>query len=385
MNIQKKISSKKGVTLIELMIYMVLSVIIMTMVIEFSKNSTIMSVKNLKRMAAIKSVSNITNYVSEDLRRLGYKTDTTNAKIAGVYIKADDPNADSSSFNFTNVDTLDVLEFKYFNSETYKIDSIRYSVVDQELRRQLWTSELATPTAMVDQGSTVMAEGVTKFDLQFGSDLASGDDGEIVNIAHPVFAVVSPLTSVTNTGTDEATVLSGFDPDVATPYEADLDVSSTPIEIHKGQSYVLKYDFKPDAIISGDFDSEDHHLSFLFLDAGGSAIENLEEYTFYAGPFEKFYTREIMFSPGADAELNLRLRARLPNGSISIKNIIVEKLDEGKFLYAADIPTSNPLVFKKRVNSLKALIRVQKLTIGGNNLPIEEAIEKIIPLKNNGI
>ncbi|GBU23055.1 hypothetical protein R80B4_02969 [Fibrobacteres bacterium R8-0-B4] len=136
--------NKKGMTLVELMVYIVLAAFLLAPVIMLVQNSSISMARDASNVSLRMTGREILNIIYDDLKNTGYKLNpnTFQADMAVGYM--DNNPLDSSSFmpgnkvNGNYYDTLTVRMGRLSNAGAWEgIDAITYEVNNGELKRTI--------------------------------------------------------------------------------------------------------------------------------------------------------------------------------------------------------------------------------------------------------
>ena len=183
--------NKKGMTLLELLVYMALAALLLAPVIMLMNTSS----KNMARDASNTELRvsgrDLLNIIYDDLKNTGFKLDPESfiAKIEATYLDtslaADDPNRDSSSFipkDGTGADTLydelEIIKGRLLGNSWGGRDTVRYYVDNKSSTKELkraWVS--IKKDGSVDKKSLqTLARNVAALQFQYSQDLVYWDD-----------------------------------------------------------------------------------------------------------------------------------------------------------------------------------------------------------------
>lgn len=404
---------KGGVTLVELLIYIMLSAIIMTMVLNFSRKNTVDSVRNLRRMQTTKDVNEISEYVGEDLRRMGAKAGQSRINDQD-YVLNVSPNVyydDSASFeDFVNNDSLDSIRFRFAEfDDTGAVErwaEVKYFVDDEDF---LW--RVYYPSGAADSVDSVkMAPNVTKFNISFGTYTFEGDPDAIL---YEVEGRLSSDHLKMKPGDDDPDFSekeltynvgnfewSDFEPDSLHVLRLTDSTDETIREVDTvlaGNTYGIEFDFEP----KGSLDHTTFNIDSSYMavvvrkDGTDDAVAGVKDFLFYPGVNVEIHDKDqlgeafrfIEFTPAEDAEVNLEFRFAFDdqdvdaNTSFILSRLKFYRISDDRFTFADTVGEAN----KRKVKALKLTVAVDSKEAEALGSTVADSIVKIIPVPNNGI
>jgi len=171
-------TNKKGMTLVELLIYMVLAALLLAPVIMLMKNSSVNMARDASNTNLRMTGREILNIIYDDLKNTGYKLNPSDytAKSEVTYYTAS--VKDSSSFIHSKVsgntlyDTLTVRVGRLNSDGTawVKVDTISYYVVDLSGKKSL------TRRLKNDNSTVTLAQNVQALRFRYSPDLVEWYD-----------------------------------------------------------------------------------------------------------------------------------------------------------------------------------------------------------------
>jgi len=396
---------KKGVTLMELIVYMALSIVVMTITLRFARDNTVSSMRNLQRLEATKSIGEVGSYLAEDLRRLGAKWDQQDTLETedNVYMDVASGTPDSSSFaDFTDNGDLDAFTFRHALYDTVG-DVTGWSEVTYSVNGSgaLMREEDRTIGGATTNSVVTMAEGVQVFDVDFGlyssknylvdfedmdQNYISWRSGGGYSATNPTVISSGTAINVSNFVVDElySMIITQGPTSPSTAVEVDLEM---------GKTYEAQFEFTPanglGGVNGGNFAVGTSFLALGIRGAGTDVSTGLDggDFLFYPGPDDTTRVRRFAFSPSVDKSVNFDIRYSFSgadaSGDFLLRAFKVRELNDKEYQFV-DAPAD--IDEKERVKALKIRLAIETFDGGSNTArAIRDSITKVIPIPNNGI
>lgn len=351
---QTKQMSQKGFTLVELLVYMLMSAIVVTIAAQVWMSFTTSAKKTSDRMGANLEIEQVLYYLAEDISRVGIKSNTTASGMlthSDIFMSV----SDSSSFHHVQNGTADSLTFKaavYSDESSIYLgyDSVSYFIDAKKLKQSLVfvDSSGSLGAAVV----TTMVDSVTGFDLEFGVyssdgeanqvlgsiDSVSLDDIRKVGFKSGTFVVanstVDSMVDITSIDAIDSLMISIAERGTANNKE--FDDNGSGLEI--GKTYRLNFKTMVNQEFVDNFDMTQDTMAVLLRGFGSdwANTAGVPIYYFYPGEPNMVIEREFSFTPSEAAAapafyLNIRNQSDLSTGVFRLGETSI--IEESGFVY----------------------------------------------------
>lgn len=403
--------SRKGFTLLELVVYIVIATIIVGLAGSQYYEATKLRLSTMDFLESSQGATEVIGYLEEDLRRLGAKgyvatTGTAASLVQDVFIAPTAAQPDSSSFVFTNAavagkNHLDGITFRYAH---YQANG---TVNANQWREIKWKADAAGNlwrTVTRDENgnaldSVRMATGVDTFNLDFGVRMT---DSNVVNLSALGVSNLPPeagttLLPVAYAAEANCPSFTGFTSDAWAEYVlSDNGGNPLDIEVKGGQTYKVEFDMGATQGAIEAFMNDSDFVAVALRKKADHTQKVTEDFQFYLGMSAGTLGRTFHFVPllsslssGSDPKVNAHLIFRfrihkIPATSqiIWVKSLRLSKISHAN--YEANWKSTNfgssPAELRKKGNT-KAI----RVTLSVGEKGSQSTIQRIIPITNNGV
>lgn len=383
---QKSRIGRRGFTLVELLVYMVVASIVVMLAGRIFVDTMGFRVRTAERSEAITMAGEAMMYLEEDLRRVGAKA----KKLDGSFAEIENTiywnlgAGDSSSFFVGKNIGGAGLDSLAFRTALYDLVGdisgtalISYSVQSGQLWRRVVSGTSNT--------STVIMDSVTRFSLDFGEYTTQAGHADQVLWNQTLTAGNLLRISGPGTITSPSAVPLVTIPDSSSRTIIQFVEGGGPrvFSLESGATYSVEIEVKPSLpTITAYASNLNAHLAAIAVRraSNGSIIPSIGDMIFYSGTAEEFRTRYFEFTHGeaSTQAVHLFLHFQSLNHAWEIRQVRVRKINLAHLNWVA-----SPTVAQKvRTRAIRVNLQV---TRGPGNRRQQVQLERIIPTPNNGV
>lgn len=406
-------SAKKGFTLVELLVYVLISSIVILISGRIWWDSTRQSYDTRGLLNASSDIDEVFLYLNEDLSRTGAKVSMTSGSTDSTNHHAywNLSVGDSSSFSLRDNGDLDTIVFKasnYYSDGTMSTyDSVAYFVnADGEMIRSVTTRNIADSTDSATWSTKIMGN-ITEFSIRAGIYNPAGDsniyiDTSMVSGAQDLYVDDASLSFSDSIGDTVHMFVSGFDS--AVTHTIKINPGHMPAQemtvnggLKASETYAVEFYTRVNADMDTTFIDTADVMELDVVTSGGSAIDGIPKLKFYPGGADQCFHRYFEFSPTNDvADPRLRFVINIGHADNGPEQLFIDRfrlyqVNQGYYswetAFAETASDTADLRKKRNTKAFEVTIKVNKGTrmFQGADSTLSREYKKIIKVLNNGI
>ncbi len=386
------VNASKGFTLVELLVYIVLASIVITLASVFWFNSAVFAIQSKAKMKSSMDASQLMVYLEEDLSRIGANLDIKDSDISldpFVYMDTNAASLDLSSFELHDEGLQDSLTYySVIYDEDGNFDHkevVSYYVKNDSLYRRFQKydgSNAPSGTA----STSLWADGVEEFDLKIGVahiiDSLLGKD----TLKTSDF-VVGGTANPTLTESTEWLMVSGFVAGSDSKWTLANSGSEIGFNLAKGKTFQFKFVTVADDDMVSSHNPITDTLEVRLLKSDGSTIANVPAYVFYPGASGEKTERIYEFDPGVDVSggrlvFKTKLQNIVGTPNLSMGQLTLHEVSQGKYTWysPSDTTAAGFVDLKQFAKALQVELLVNHQA---NNKANSTRLKKIVGIPNN--
>ena len=397
-------TSQKGFTLVELLVYIAISTIVVVLAATAWYNSAVFSLVSQKSLDLSGRANLTLKTIERDLERMGLSAGQAGAAVSITdLVYMDEDIDDRSSFDFwdnSNEDSLVFRTARFDNSQSIiGYEEVTYKLENNQLLR------VSAPYGLVDDAgditTTIMEENVETFNIQlgvYGRKTLTGDsvlknhviDNSTVSNNIGSFASAAYLATIRDLDPDSGVFISPTMDDSVLAFQWMDGGNAFEFEPIPGETYTLSFNtyFNEDFISSYNAARDSIVIRLKQASDTSSLLVGTEPYRMYPSSIASILSRRYDFNTSSNGKIIIQIITSLSrvdgNPEMAFNGFQISQHSLASSNYLSDLSGSLEEQIKTKM-ATKSL----KITLGLMDQVNQDTIrwesERKIDISNNGV